>query len=238
MIAIARRGWTVAAQSDAARDHPAGAVLCQSVAGCLCRYGYHAGFAGVSVETAAPDAVDLGDGDLWGTENKFARRPSDSVPSPAMLYALLYAITRRVLRPSGISSDTEAEVLVLRHELAVVRRQIKRPKLGRRDKLFLSAMSRILPRERWAAFVVTPATLVRWHRELVRRTWTYKRRRAPGRPPIEAETRALIVRMARENPRWGCVRIKGELQGAGLHRLHHDDPHDPSSRGSRAGPAP
>jgi hypothetical protein len=80
-----------------------------------------------------------------------------------MLYALFYAIIRRVLRLSGISSDADAEVLVLRHELAVLRRQIKRPKLRRRDKLFLSAMSRMLPRERWAAFIVTPATLVRWH---------------------------------------------------------------------------
>jgi len=133
-----------------------------------------------------------------------------------VLYALLYAIIRRVLRLSGISSDAEAEVLVLRHELAVLRRQNKRPKLRRGDKLFLSAMSRMLPRERWAAFIVTSATLVRWHRELVRRKWTYRRRPSQGRPPIDPETRALIVRMARENPRWGCVRIKGELQGLGI----------------------
>jgi transposase len=133
-----------------------------------------------------------------------------------MLYALFYAIIRRGLRMNVISSDTEAEVLVLRHELAVLRRQIKRPKLRRRDKLFLSAMSRMLPRERWAAFIVTPATLVRWHRELVRRKWTYRHRPAQGRPPIDPETRALIERMARENPRWGCVRIKGELQGLGI----------------------
>ena len=86
-----------------------------------------------------------------------------------MLFALLYAIIRRVLLLSGISSDAEAEVLVLRHELAVLRRQIKRPRLRRSDKLFLSAMSRLLPRERWAAFIVTPATLLRWHRELIRR---------------------------------------------------------------------
>jgi hypothetical protein len=133
-----------------------------------------------------------------------------------MLFALLYAIIRRVLLLSGISSDAEAEVLVLRHELAVLRRQIKRPRLRRSDKLFLSAMSRLLPRERWAAFIVTPATLLRWHRELVRRKWTYRHRPSPGRPPIDPETRALIVRMATENPRWGCVRIKGELQGLGI----------------------
>src|ERR671919_995448 len=117
-----------------------------------------------------------------------------------MLYALLYAIVRRVLRRSGISSDAEAEVLVLRHELAVIRRQIRRPKLRRRDKLFLSAMSRMLPRERWAAFMVTPATLVRWHRELVRRKWTYAQTRRQGRPPIDAEIKELICRMGREKP--------------------------------------
>ena len=133
-----------------------------------------------------------------------------------MLYALHYAIVRRVLRLSGTSADAEAEVLVLRHELAVLRRQIKRPKLRRTDKLFLSAMSRILPRKRRAAFIVTPATLVRWHRELVRRKWTHRHRPSQGRPPIDSETRALIMRMARDNPRWECVRIKGELKGLGI----------------------
>jgi transposase InsO family protein len=151
-----------------------------------------------------------------GHRNTIRALTNDLVASSAMLYALLYAIVRRLLRLSGISSDAEAEVLVLRHELAVLRRQIKRPKLRRRDKVFLSAMSRMLPPEHWAAFIVTPATLVRWHRELVRRKWTYKHRPSQGRPPIDPETRALIVRMARENPRWGCVRIKGELQGLGI----------------------
>ena len=133
-----------------------------------------------------------------------------------MLYALLYAIVRRVLRLSVISSDAEAEVLVLPHQLAVLRRQIKRPKLRQKDKLFLAAMSKILPRERWAVFIVKPATLLRWHRDLVRRKWTYRRMRARGRPAIDAKIAGLILRLARENPRWGCVRIKGELQGLGI----------------------
>ena len=133
-----------------------------------------------------------------------------------MLYALLYAIVRPILRLSGISSDAEAEVLVLRHELAVLRRQVKRPQLRRRDRLFLAAMSRVLARERWGAFIVTPTTLLRWHKELVRRKWTYRRQPRQGRPPIDPEVRALIVRMAKDNPRWGCVRIKGELQSLGL----------------------
>ncbi len=76
--------------------------------------------------------------------------------------------------------------------------------------MLLAAASRILPRERWRAFVVTPRTLLRWHRELIRRKWTHRGRR-PGRPPLGRETVELIVRMARDNPRWGYLRIRGEL---------------------------
>jgi putative transposase len=74
----------------------------------------------------------------------------------------------------------------------------------------------VIPRDRWVAFFVTPATLLRWHRELVRRKWTYRRTGRPGRPPIDAEIRELILRLARENPRWGCVRIGGELRKLGI----------------------
>jgi len=79
-------------------------------------------------------------------------------------------------------------VLVLRHELAVLRRQIKRPRWRRRDKLFLAAMSRMLPRERWAAFMVTPVTLLRWHRELVRRKWTHEDQSGAGSVPRSSRT--------------------------------------------------
>jgi transposase len=81
--------------------------------------------------------------------------------------------------------------------------------------MLLAAASRILPMERWRAFVVSPQTLLRWHRELIRRKWTY-RRRSPGRPPLDPETVELIVRMARENPRWGYLRIRGELLKLGI----------------------
>jgi transposase InsO family protein len=90
------------------------------------------------------------------------------------------------------------------------------PRLRTIDRVLLAAASRAIPRDRWVAFLVTPATLLRWHRELVRRKWTYRKTGRPGRPPIDAAIRALILRLARENPRWGCVRIDGELRKLGI----------------------
>ena len=110
----------------------------------------------------------------------------------------------------------ELEIVVLRHQLRVLRRKTRRPKLSALDRMLLSVSSRALPRERWASFMVTPATLLRWHRELVRKKWTYGRGAGPGRPPIDPEMRELIVRLARENPRWGAVRIQGELRKLGI----------------------
>jgi hypothetical protein len=98
----------------------------------------------------------------------------------------------------------------------VLQRTAGRPKLRGIDRVLLAAASRVIPRDRWVAFLVTPATLLRWHRELVRRKWTYRRTGRPGRPPIDPEVRALILRLARENPRWGCVRIEGELRKLGI----------------------
>jgi putative transposase len=81
--------------------------------------------------------------------------------------------------------------------------------------MLLAAASRLLPRERWSVFLVSPQTLLRWHRELVARKWAF-RRRSLGRPPIDPELRALVLRLGRENPSWGCVRIQGELRKLGI----------------------
>jgi hypothetical protein len=95
----------------------------------------------------------------------------------------------------------ELEIVVLRHELTVLRRQAGRPELTSADRVFLAAASRLLPRMSWRSSFVTPTTLGRWHRKLVARRWRYGGRR--GRPPIGGEIRALVLRLARENPRWG-----------------------------------
>jgi putative transposase len=112
-------------------------------------------------------------------------------------------------------SQLQLENAVLRHQVRVLRRTVRRPELRDRDRAFFAAASRALSRDRWASFMVTPQTLLRWHRELIRRKWTY-RRRAPGRPPLDPDTADLITRVARENPRWGCVRIQGELRKLGI----------------------
>jgi putative transposase len=109
----------------------------------------------------------------------------------------------------------ELEILVLRHELQVLRRQVGRPRLRSADRVLLAALSQLLPRKRRRSFLVQPATLLRWHRELVRRRWTYEGGR-PGRPPLASHLRELVLRLAAENPSWGYKRIHGELVGLGI----------------------
>jgi putative transposase len=135
-----------------------------------------------------------------------------------MVWSLLYGLTRNargvmLLRIRGDAAK-DIEILVLRHQLALLRRQVNRPALEPADRVLLAALSRLLPRAHWNTFMVTPATLLRWHRELVTRKWTYPRKTA-GRPPIRAEIRNLVLRLAAENPSWGHRRIHGELIGLG-----------------------
>ncbi|MGH3806985.1 MAG: integrase core domain-containing protein [Pseudonocardiaceae bacterium] len=163
-----------------------------------------------------------------------------------LLLSILYRLVRcllgltAVLVRSDLSKD--AELLVLRHENAVLRRQMTRVHYTPADRAWLTALSRFLPRRRWAAlFPVTPATILAWHRRLISRKWDYTARRRPGRPPTATAIRSLVIRMAAENPTWGHRRVQGELVRLG-HRIAastvwqilHDAGIDPAPR--RSGP--
>ena len=135
----------------------------------------------------------------------------------SILWLVIRVLARQLVLPGADEATKDLEILVLQQQLRVLRRTAGRPRFTPLDRVLLAAASRALPRRRWASlFLVTPQTLPRWHRELVRRKWTYRRARAPGRPPLDPEVVALVLRMARENPRWGCVRICGELRKLGI----------------------
>ena len=136
-----------------------------------------------------------------------------------MALSFLYRFFRRVLEVVRVHwSDTaakDAEILVLRHQLAVLRRQVTRPRFTWSDRALVALLAGLVPRERWGSFLVTPQTILGWHCSLVRKRWTYPHRR-PGRPSLPKETTELICRLARENPRWGYLRIVGELKKLGV----------------------
>lgn len=129
------------------------------------------------------------------------------------LWAFIYLAIRRLFELVVLSfraeCSKEIELLALRHEVAILRRQVGRTAYQPADRALL-AVRDLLPRSRWASFDVTPGTLLAWHRRLVAKHWTYPNR-SPGRPPVDDETTALVVCMAEENSRWGCRRIRGEL---------------------------
>jgi putative transposase len=131
-----------------------------------------------------------------------------------ILYCLIAMLARLAFR-SGRSKDLE--IIVLRHQLTVLRRQINRPAINDRDRTLIGAIAAAFPRPRRTGWIVTPDTLLRWHRRRIARHWTHVTQ-GPGRPPTSNQIRRLVLRLAAENPTWGYRRIQGELAGLG-HRI-------------------
>src|SRR5262245_30300655 len=133
----------------------------------------------------------------------------------SFLYLALRALLGTLVRSRRSLDVKDIELLVLRHELEILRRQVARPKLAAADRALLAAAACHLPRSSRGVLLVTARTLLRWHQALVRRKWRQPPGRR-GRPKLSAEVRELVLRLARENPRWGHRRICGELARLGF----------------------
>jgi transposase len=163
-----------------------------------------------------------------------------------ILLKIVYLLMRSVLGPAVLvfrgDRAKDAELLVLRHENAVLRRDVGRIRYASADRAWFAALARLIPRSRWTGvFPVTPGTLLAWQRKLAARKYDTSTRRKPGRPPTVSSTARLVIRLAKENPLWGYRRIHGELTKLGLTvapstvwQILHAAGIDPAPR--RAGP--
>ena len=157
-----------------------------------------------------------------------------------MLFRLVYLL---MVRLSGwlallARRDTskDAEILVLRHEVAVLRRQVARPKLDWADRAVIAALARLLPSHLWLHRIVTPGTLLAWHRRLIKNTWTYPN--TTGRPPVPEEIRQLVRRLARAEPTLGAPPHPGRAPRPRVPDRRGNDPTDPCRRRARARATP
>jgi transposase InsO family protein len=131
---------------------------------------------------------------------------------------LAFVVVRQVLSLIGLGPSPDAkdvEIAVLRHQLLILRRQVARPRYTPTDRTVLATLAKLLPRDRWPIFLLTPSTLLRWHRELIRRWWTYPTN-GRSRRALDPQVVDLVVRLARDNPRWGYLRIVGECRKLGV----------------------